>query len=578
MMDQSLPLSDARPSLTHAALIVALVLLVGVPSLFTRDLWNPDEPRYMEVAREMVLLDDYTIPHLNGEVYSEKPPMFFWLTGLLWRAGLGYNSGRIVTIAAVCGTLLLTYVVACPWLGATGALLGSVFALTSFLVLQFTKIGVLDPLLMLFETTALVLGYAALTGKVKRVRLAWIGCYVAMGLGILTKGPVGALVPALILLTYGIVNRRNVKGGGWVHAAGAACLAAVVLAWLIPAIVQGGPEYTHRILVKQTVGRAVRSYSHRNPVYYYLLRLPIYFFPWSFVLPFAIASALRQWRREGESLPLFASLWVIVTFVFFSLISGKRANYVVPMAPAVGMLAAWYFSRAHDTKGWLKLGPKLITVAFVVLLAGGVVQILVVVFGAALAGRLYEGQDILEQMAPYRTFPRLAAGVLLTCLPLLVTLKGMSWRRAQPAKAAAAMAAGLLLLSLPMDLVLIPAANTFKSGRAFGEMVEREASENDDVYFFQKTFAGVYNLYTGRVSMPMIETADKLREALRDPNVLIITDLKHLEDILDDQEHKRYAVAEEAVGHRTMLLLRGIAPAGRADVGAVPAPSASAED
>ena len=65
---------DLRRSGRDLALVIALVALAGVPSLFTRDLWNPDEPRYMEVAREMVVLGDYVMPHLNGQVYSEKPP------------------------------------------------------------------------------------------------------------------------------------------------------------------------------------------------------------------------------------------------------------------------------------------------------------------------------------------------------------------------------------------------------------------------------------------------------------------------------------------------------------------------
>jgi len=73
----------------NVGLIVAAVALVALPSLFTRDLWNPDEPRYMEVAREMAVRGDYLLPHLNGELYSEKPPLFFWLAAGLWRAGFG---------------------------------------------------------------------------------------------------------------------------------------------------------------------------------------------------------------------------------------------------------------------------------------------------------------------------------------------------------------------------------------------------------------------------------------------------------------------------------------------------------
>ena len=96
-----------RFALCDVATIAAMVLFVTVPSFFTRDLWVPDEPRYMEVAREMAASGDYVLPRLNGKQYAEKPPVFFWLAALLWRAGAGNNAGRVVTITAVVGTLVL---------------------------------------------------------------------------------------------------------------------------------------------------------------------------------------------------------------------------------------------------------------------------------------------------------------------------------------------------------------------------------------------------------------------------------------------------------------------------------------
>jgi len=104
----------------------ALVILCAVfllPPLATRDLWEPDAPRYMEVAREMVVLDNYLAPHLNGEVYSDKPPMFFWLTALLYRLGVGIKAGRVVAALAATGTVLATYFFARRLLRAPGPLL-----------------------------------------------------------------------------------------------------------------------------------------------------------------------------------------------------------------------------------------------------------------------------------------------------------------------------------------------------------------------------------------------------------------------------------------------------------------------
>ena len=76
-----------------ALVLLGFMALLLIPSLFTRDLWNPDEPRYMEVARQMTVTGNYLVPHLNGQLYPDKPPMFFWLTALLLVMANPSNSG-----------------------------------------------------------------------------------------------------------------------------------------------------------------------------------------------------------------------------------------------------------------------------------------------------------------------------------------------------------------------------------------------------------------------------------------------------------------------------------------------------
>jgi len=75
-----------------------LAAAVLVPSLFSRDLWPPDEPRYMEVAREMAVSGDYLVPELGGDTYVDKPPLFFWAAAGLYKLGAGFNAGRVVAL------------------------------------------------------------------------------------------------------------------------------------------------------------------------------------------------------------------------------------------------------------------------------------------------------------------------------------------------------------------------------------------------------------------------------------------------------------------------------------------------
>ena len=553
----------------HVAVIVSLVLLASVPCLFTRDLWNPDEPRYMEVAREMVVLGDYVIPHLNGEIYSEKPPLFFWLAGLLWKAGVGYNSGRIVSLLAVCATLVITYLLCRPRIGPTASLLAAVVALTSLLLMQFAKIGVLDPLITLLVTSAVALGYTAFHRRGGSALLCWLGCYVAMGLATLTKGPVGFLVPALILLTYGVVNRRNIKAGGAAHALGFAAFAVVVLGWLIPAILAGGPEYTRTILLKQNIGRAVGSYSHRGPFYYYILWWPYYFFPWSFLLPLAVVAAFRRWRRE-DGVILLGALWLVVPFAFFSLMSGKRMNYVLPATPAVGIVCAWYLTSGREGMGRALRAEKwLFSAAFASVALGVLTLMAGVLFAPSMIQRMYAEANLGTEIRAFLTPVRTAAALAMLGIPLVMSIVATFSSHWPATRRAVVLAVVTLLLSLPVDLLLTPAVNTFKSGRDFGATINRYAAGGKAVCLYGNEYSGVYNLWTGRVRIPLIDSANLLRIMLADPDALVISDLMRIEEVLDPAELERHELAREHVGHRTMLLLRGVEPDSR-DASALP--------
>jgi len=555
---------DAEPTTTvergrfrpPAGLIVGLVLLVTVPALFTRDLWNPDEPRYMEVAREMTVAGEYVLPHLNGELYSEKPPLFFWLAGVLWRAGCGYNAGRILTAMAVCGTLMILYALCRAHLGRSEALLAAGASLSCMLLLWFAQIGVLDPLLTLFVTAAVVLGYTALHASSRRMVLCWLGCYAAMGLGTLTKGPAGFLVPGLVLLSYGVLDRTCLRAGGLVHVAGFAAFAALVLAWLVPAIVAGGPEYTRTILLKQSIGRAVAAWDHCRPFYYYLVRWPIYFLPWSPLLVPAVVAAFRR-RRQEESLILLAALWLVVPFVFFSFMSGKRLNYVVPTVPAVGILCAWYAVRMPASLGTGRLDRWLFGAVF-----GSVGVLALGTMAAALAApaitrRIYAEGSLGDEVASMLTPGRLAAVVAMLALPVAIAAVGI-WRPPKRrALRAWAVVASMLLFALPVELFLMPAVNVAKSGRHFGQTINMHADGGRAVYLYGDEFSGVYNLWTGRVRMPELETPAQLRARLAEPDALVVSDLKRLRAALSPEVLARHAVARERVGHRVLLLLQG---------------------
>jgi 4-amino-4-deoxy-L-arabinose transferase-like glycosyltransferase len=331
-------------TLRDVAIVIILAAVLGLPSFFTRDPWNPDEPRYVEVAREMVVLDDYVVPHLNGELYPDKPPLFFWLASFVYRAGVGITSGRVVAVLANLVTLLLVYFFGRRLLPAPGALLAALMTATTFLFLWILKAGVIDPLLALLTTTALIAAYYALRGGGRRLAL-WVVFYAAGGLAVLTKGPIGLLVPAVVVLSYALLNRKTVSAGGWAHAAGVGAFAVIVGTWLLAVRLHAGAAYAHEIIFGQAAAYTVAKHvSHGHGPHYYLMQIPAYLFPWVFFVALGLAQAYRAWRREGDRDAAFLFLWFVCIFVLFTAIPAKRDRYLLPLVPCAALLCARYLA------------------------------------------------------------------------------------------------------------------------------------------------------------------------------------------------------------------------------------------
>jgi hypothetical protein len=542
------------------AIIVGIVLLLGVPSLFTRDLWAPDEPRYMEVAREMAVDGDYLVPHLNGNIYPEKPPLFFWLAGGFWKLGLGTNGGRVVTILAMIGVCLLTYAMARKGGLGRGALMTTCVVLSMVFFIHYAKRGVIDPLLTFLITGAVVAGYFALQPTAARRQLLWLACYACMGLAVLTKGPVGFAVPALILLLYAILNRKQVRAGGPLHIAGVLVFAAIILAWLVPALIHGGAEYSRIILLKQSAGRLVDSYSHPGPFYFYIEQAPGVLLPWTPVLVLAVLAGIRAWRQDREALPLLAMIWLLLPIVFFSAISCKRNNYIVPIIPPVGLLCGWYFMSSVRREGrFMRVETWLLRAVAAVLalliLAGAVALFVVKARPSLLPVDAERDVQATKEILAWLTPGHIAGALILLAMSLGFVLASLLASFENARRRIVMLMAGCVLLSLVFDLVVTPAFNRVKSGRQFCEAALKHAGPSGTICMFEQSFSGTYNLYTGRTRMPILEDEQALREAIEKPGVVVIASETNLAGVLKPDEIERHCLYKEGVGHRTMFLL-----------------------
>lgn len=337
--------------------VLAGWLAISAAVFFFRPLMPVDETRYLTVAWEMYLRHSWVLPTLNFEPYSHKPPMLFWIILAGWKlGGLGITPVRLLLSGAVIGLFFLTARLARHLFpareGVPPAAMLVLAGLPLFLV--YASMIMFDTLLACAVTAGLIaIRHAALAGSGFK-RWAILGGII--GLGILIKGPVALvyILPSALLAPLWL--ERPVHGwgrwyGGILAAIGTG--AAIALCWAIPAAITGGDAYAQKIFVTQSAGRMVNAFDHREPFWFYGPMLA------AFILPLLAwpalwrgASDLRREKTDRHSLR-FLLCAAVPVFVFFSTISSKQIHYMVPILPAISILAATALTSLPDrTVAW----------------------------------------------------------------------------------------------------------------------------------------------------------------------------------------------------------------------------------
>lgn len=327
--------SDWRCWLLGEPVFVAFVLLLPVLLLPPLPI---DETRYLAVAWEMRGGGDWLVPHINGELYSQKPPLLFWLINAGWSI-TGFNgwSPRLVTLGCSLLSLGLLRHIALR-LGATPDAARS----AQWVLLGIGHFAVFANAIMfdvLLTTWVLVSIAGVLDLAAARYRRGIAIAGLGIGLGVLTKGPVVLLDMGFAALTapWWSEPARAAKGRYFVALGGAVLLgAAIGLAWAIPAAIAGGEAYANAIFLKQTIGRVTASFAHQRPFWWYLWLVPLMLMPWLLALRGNVRSVVRL---IGSTPVLrFAACWVLPTIAAFSLVSGKQGHYLLPILPGFALL------------------------------------------------------------------------------------------------------------------------------------------------------------------------------------------------------------------------------------------------
>ncbi len=385
--------------------VVLFAALLFLWRLGSHDLWAPDEPYFAEGAREMVVDGQWAVPHVNGVVTTDKPPLFFWLIALFSLPLGEVNSwtARLPSALAALGTVWLTMRLGARWYGAKTAALAGVILATTLLFWTKARWSQTDALLCLCIWTALS-AFEAFRSGVAKGRGAGVLFWFAMALAVLAKGPVGLLLPLGIALVVLAWDRDLASWRRFAPLTGPLVFSLVAGAWIVFTELAGPESYSvWGALKEHFVDRGVHGMHHKQPPWYFLETLPPNLLPWTGLIPGALLLAWRR-RTAGDRFAFSVAAFVLI---FFSISTEKRELYALPAVPAFALMAAalvavvcgWDEPRAGEPKllsrRWATVGHG--AVAGILLLAAVAVGLaasrfpelpkgVAVTLGAALAG------------------------------------------------------------------------------------------------------------------------------------------------------------------------------------------------
>lgn len=502
-------------------------------SAWVRELWAPDEPRYAEVAREIFDGGSWLVMHLCGELYPDKPPLLFWLAGVLgWLSSWSELAMRLPSIAATLGTAWVIGRLARRWWGEVEAAWAPVLFLTTTLVVELGGRLQIDPLLSFLCVLALELVTRPELDPRRRSMLL-ITAGLLLGLGALAKGPVAYLHVLLVVAAWRLlaVHEAPARVPRWVWLATVAAAVAPPLVWALSASVVE-PRLLEALFFDQHLGRVVKADRHPGPVWKHLTRLPFLLLPWTLLVAAELARVARRWRDRAAGFDagsLRAALWLLSLVVFFSLIPPKRDLYLLPAYPAAALLAARALTRSI-TEGRL---ARWIAVATPLVLG--------------LAGLALSLAGLFDDRLPGLAWRAPAVGV-----PLLVgAVLALRWR-AWPQGWAIALAWSFCVATTLAALAVFSPMNTLKSGRELALELAALPQRPQAIPCIV-VHPEAYRFYGG---VPAV-SAESLDEHLaRDGEDFVGLVLESFWDAMPEGEQQRYRILRRRpVGGKEILVL-----------------------
>lgn len=368
--------------------ILALILfchLFCILNLGNYRLIDIDETRYVNIARAMFTGGDYITPYLNFEPFLEKPPLFYWFIVLLYK--LTGSTGEFVS--RLPNALMCIMAVFATYFFGKKALNSKIFGLTSAFILLssvwvglFTHLAIMDIGFMALCTVTIYCAVVTLFNvKEENKKYLWYLAYFFMGLSVLQKGLIGIIIPVMVTgLTFLAFNKGKELVKPLYIIPGVIIFLLVAAPWHIAAYTANGSMFFEDYIVKHHFARFLNSslgINRKQPFIFYVPVILAGFMPWVFsfisacirgvkslIKDFKAAKSFKQLfsaDTNDRKLLVFASIYMLSIFLFFSISSTKLPTYVLPLFPALSLITGYYWW-GYITDNKFEKGIKISTV------------------------------------------------------------------------------------------------------------------------------------------------------------------------------------------------------------------------
>jgi len=325
-------------------------------------LLDPDEPVYGQTAREMVLTGSWLTPKLNGLLWFDKPPMYFWLAALSYKIfGISEFAARFPSAVMAALTLAVTYRWGFVAFGHIAGLAAAITLGTSFLFAFLARAAVTDMTLCFFMTLSFFMLYMAArepAEKFKHINLF----YFFSGFAVLTKGPVGIVLPLMVVAPFLVFRKNYALLRALYSYTGFAFFALSALPWYAAMLIIHKSQFFNTFIGYHNLIRFLEpEHAGTNKYWFFFPVILAGIFPHVYALGGILADVLKKLfsrafydtylfgkgeGAEGEKFSLaYLSFIVCVIFGFFTISKTKLVTYIFPLFPALAIILGFYYAR-----------------------------------------------------------------------------------------------------------------------------------------------------------------------------------------------------------------------------------------